>query len=119
MNFVRLLPVFVSSLLLAAHFFRGGLVSLASICVSLNAILLVRHPWAARAVQLGLIVGSLEWMRTLFVLAAHRQSMGQPWSRMAAILGSVALFTLASAWVFRSTALKARYGLDRSTVSQP
>jgi hypothetical protein len=125
MNFVRLLPVFLSSLVLAAHFFRSGMLSLASICVTFPAVLLIRRPWPARAVQLGLILGSAEWLRTVVVIAAYRQSMGAPWLRMAAILGGMTAFTAGSSLVFRMRALRQRYaldsgsGTDSSTVSHP
>ena len=63
-----------------------------------------------RVFEAALVLGALEWLRTLYLLAAMRIAWDQPWGRLAAILGGVALFTAASALVFRSAALKARYG---------
>jgi hypothetical protein len=108
-----LLPVILSALLLAAHFFRAG--NLAGLAVSIGglALLFVPRAWAARAVQVGLVVGAAEWVRTLFVFAAQRRAMSEPWGRLAVILGAVALLTLASATVFYTERLRRRYGLTR------
>ena len=43
------------------------------------------------------------------MLVQQRLALGQPWQRMALILCAVAAFTAASALVFRSAALRARY----------
>lgn len=110
---LSLVPVVLSGLLLAAHFFRAG--NMAGVALSLVGLglLFVRRPWAARAVQIGLVIAAAEWVRTLVVFSAARQAMGEPWLRMAAILGGVALFTLASALVYHSAALGRRYGAGR------
>ena len=111
MNFVRLLPVFLSALVLAAHFLRAGRFSLTTICLLFPAILLIRHKVSARVVQVVLVLGSLEWVRTLVMLASHRQAVGEAWTRMAIILGVVAVLTAVSALVFRMKALRERYEL--------
>ena len=69
----------------------------------------------ARILQVVLFVGGLEWIRTLFINIASRSDTGEPWMRMALILGAVALFTWGSLLVFLSPALRARYGLDEQT----
>jgi hypothetical protein len=56
-----------------------------------------------------LILAGLEWVRTTVALVSRRQEAEEPWIRLAVILGAVALFTVASALVFRSAALRARY----------
>jgi hypothetical protein len=110
MNVVRLLPVFVSALLLAAHFSRNDLPLLIPLSLAFPLLLLIRRPWAARAVQALLVLGALEWVRRLVQLALQRQADGESWARLAAILGAVAVFTAASALVFRLPALRERYG---------
>ncbi|MGB3564856.1 MAG: hypothetical protein WBC09_17530, partial [Thermoanaerobaculia bacterium] len=72
----------------------------------------VPRPSMARIVQVVLFVGGFEWIRTLFMNIASRSDLGEPWMRMAVILGAVTLFTWGSLLVFRSPALRARYGLD-------
>ncbi len=112
MNVVRLIPVFVSSVLMAAHFSRSGPLILAVVSLGFPLILLVPRPWVARVVQLALFLGALEWVRATVAIALRRQSAGEPWTRMAVILGSVALVTALSALVFRMKALRERYSLS-------
>jgi len=111
MNILRLVPVILSMLLLAAHFYRAGNLILVIIVLAVPLILLLRKKWAARAIQAVLVLGGIEWIRTLVELVKIRQSMGAPWGRLVIILGVVALLTMASAAVFRSKALKDRYHL--------
>jgi hypothetical protein len=114
MIFLRLLPVVLGCALLAAHLLRMGHTVLAAACAALPLLLLLRRPWVARLFQALLVLGAAEWLRTLYLLAAMRIAWGQPWGRMALILGAVALFTAAAGLVFRSRALRARYGLPGS-----
>jgi len=111
MNFVRLLPVLLSFVLLAAHFSRNGIPLLVFVSIALPLLLLVRRPWVPRLFRVLLVLGGLEWLRRLVALALARQAAGEPWVRLAVILGTVALVTFASALVFRHKALRKRYGL--------
>lgn len=112
MNFLRLLPVILSLLLLGAHFSRHNLGLLIVVPLVLLGLLFLREPWVARLVQWVLAFASLEWLRTAVVLALQRQHQGMPWGRSAVILGTVCVFTLASTLVFRSAGLRERYRLD-------
>ncbi len=109
MNFVRLLPVFISFLLLAAHFVRAGQNILAFILLFLLLLLALRKSWVPWVIQLTLLLGAIEWLRTLVFVAQVRMEFGVPWARLAIILGSVALFTALSSLVFRSKGLRKRY----------
>jgi hypothetical protein len=113
MNFLRLLPVLISFLLLAAHHFRAGQTVVVVLLLSLLLLLLVRNSWVPRVIQLVLVLAAFEWLRTLIAIASVRMHTGEPWSRMAMILGAVALFTALSGLVFRTTALRARYSEPR------
>lgn len=110
MNFFRLLPILVSFLLLGAHFLRAGHLVLAVLSVLLPALLFLRERWIPRLFSVLLALAALEWLRVLYLLAAMRIAWGQPWGRLALILGGVAAFTALSALVFRARGLKARYG---------
>ena len=112
MNFVRLLPVILSLILLGAHFLRTGTFLLVALCVALPFLLLARRPWVPKAMQVVLVLAAVEWLRTLGGFAAMRRSQAQPWTRMAVILGAVALFTLLSALAFRSKGLRERYRIS-------
>ncbi len=111
MNVLKLLPVILSCLLLAAHFMRAGLFPLVVLSLAFPALLLFRRPWAARLVQIILVLGALEWIRILMVLVDERRTAGQSWTRLAIILGLVAVFTGGSALVFCWDSLKKRYML--------
>ena len=111
MNFIKLLPAILSLLLLGAHFFRARLLVLVLIAIIMLGFLLLRRPWSARLVQIFLVIGGLEWVRTLVILAKMRQAEGGPWMRLAIILGGVAVFTICSALVFIFKSLRERYKL--------
>lgn len=109
MAYLLLILPGLSFVLLAAHFYRAGQLAVAVASLALIALLAMPRRWAARAVQIALVVGALEWLRTLAAFAAERVSAGQPYLRLAVILFAVAAFTTASALVFRNGALSVRY----------
>jgi hypothetical protein len=104
-----LLPV-VGFLLLAAHFYRSGNLLIASICFLATLLVFVRRPWAAYAMQACLVLGSVEWLRSTVSLVLARSASGEPFLRLAIILGSVTLFTALSALVFRTSKLRIHFG---------
>ena len=107
--FALLIPTLLSCLVLAAHFFRGGHTYLTLICCAAPMLLLVRCTWATRLLQLFLVIGALEWVRTTLQIQAVRIDQGRDWHRMAAILYSVAWFTFASSLVFFLPPLRRHY----------
>jgi hypothetical protein len=111
MLYMKLAPIFISALLLGAHFYRAGWFPLAVSCTGFPILLAIQRAWAARSVQVFLVIGSLEWIRTLFMLVDVRRTFGQPWIRLFIILGLVALFTGLSALVLQAPPLKSRYKL--------
>jgi hypothetical protein len=111
MNFIRLLPVFISGLLMGAHCMYWGAEFLAIVCAGFPLILIAKKKWAARTVQIYLLVATCEWVRTLVASLRGRIADGENWGRMAMILGVVALFTLLSTCVFFTKSLKERYTL--------
>ncbi len=102
-------PVVVSLGVLVAHFWRAGDFALAFVVLVSLALLLVRRRWAARAIQAILVLGAIEWLRTLAALVAMRQSIGMPYARLALILGAVALATALCALVFEHRTMRQRY----------
>jgi hypothetical protein len=105
-TFLLLLPAILSLLTLGAHCFRAAnWVGLAFVLLLL-ALLAVRKPVCARIVPLALLFGVAEWIRTAARIGSLRASEGLPWTRMAVILGVVAVITGLSALPFRSRRLK-------------
>ena len=109
MNFLRLLPVFISFLLMGAHFLRAGQMVIAVALVMSAVAVLIRQYWVPWVIQVLLLLGAVEWLLTLYSVAQIRIGQDMPWMRMAIILGVVALFTALSCLVFRSKALRERY----------
>ena len=111
MNFALLASSALSLILLAAHFLRGGHIALLAVALAGAALLGVRRPWAARALQVVLVLGAAEWMRTLLSLVAERQAEGRPFVRMGVILGTIAFLSLLSAAAFATRGIKTRFGI--------
>lgn len=102
----------VALLLLGAHFFRAGWAPLAGLSAALMALLFVRARWAARTVQVALVVGVLEWLRTAWMFADARAAADQPYARLLVILGTVAVFTALAAWVMGGKTLRRHFQVD-------
>ena len=105
----RLVPVILSYLLLAAHFSRNNVYTLAILSLGLLVLLLIRKPWVVIISQAALLLGALEWIRSMFGYISKRQATGEDWGRLAIILSIVALFTGLSALMFRTRKLRAHY----------
>ena len=113
MNFMRLLPVIFSFLILSAHFYRADALPLAIIAFLAIFLLFLKEKWVARFTQILLLLGTIEWLRTLFIFVSERRMLGLPWERLVFILGGVAFFTGASTLVFvYNHAVKDRYGIE-------
>jgi len=108
---VQLIPVILSLLVLGAHFLRSGPFALVVVALVLIGLTAVPRGWAARTVQVALVLGALEWVRTLVALATARSRMGLPSTRLVMILGAVVLVTAASAWVFQGRRARVWYRL--------
>lgn len=108
-----LTPVVLSLAVLGLHFLRYGSSIGVFAALLLIALLFLRRPWAARVMQVVLVLGTLEWLRTMYELRHMRALQGQPYGRMLVILGIVAAVTLCSALLFQSKTLKKMYGLGR------
>ena len=106
------IPIVLSLVVLGAHFLRDGFDIGVGVCLMLLGLLFVRRAWAARVIQLALVLGAFEWVLTLYTLAQLRAAHGMPATRMAIILGTVALVTLVSALLFQASALRRIYKLD-------
>jgi hypothetical protein len=109
MIFLRLLPVLISFLLMAAHFVRAGQTLYTVVLLSMLLLLMLRKAWVPRVITVVLLLAAAEWLYTLVSVAQMRISFGMPWMRMAIILGAVALLTALSSLVFRSAPLRKRF----------
>jgi hypothetical protein len=110
-----LTSVFLSFVLLAAHFSRHEVPVLMALSLLAPFLLFVKRPWVPRLLQLLLVLGAFEWVRTAAVLAVRRIDAGEPWLRMAVILGVVALVTTGAAALLQSTRVRHRFGTNTPT----
>jgi hypothetical protein len=117
---IIILPVILSALLIAAHFYRSGALIFTAICLLLPVLLVSKNHWIPKIITAFLLLAAGEWLRTLFVFIEHYQAAGIPWTRMAIILGGVSIFTASSALVFKTSTLKKRYRskIPESKISQ-
>lgn len=99
-------------LLLAAHLFHAGAMPLAALTILLAGLLAVPRPWAARTLQVVLAVAVIEWILTTVGLAQLRMQHGEPYVRLAVILGSVTMFTALAAVAFQHPVLRAYFRLS-------
>lgn len=104
-------PVILSLVVLGAHFMRYGNTLAVVGVLLLIALLFVRLPWVARALQAALVLGALEWVHTIYGLVQVRAAQGEPFTRMVVILGIVTVVTACSALLFQTPTLKKIYGL--------
>lgn len=106
-------------LILAGHFLRMGALAGVLVCLALPVVTVVtRARWALRSLQALLVVGSVNWIVTGFRIGAQRRAAGEPWLRMALILGTVAaLSALAAALLSRRSVLE-RYPAPPSPESK-
>lgn len=111
MKLLKLLPVVFSFMLLSAHFYRASMIPIAAICLALPFLLFMKKMWVARLIQIYLIIGALEWFRTLYIIATMRMEHGEPWIRLSIIISVVGLFTGFSALIFQTKELKKHYYL--------
>ena len=59
MNFLRLLPVLISFLLIAAHFYRSGHLLLVVVLLGMPLLLLVRNTWVPGVMQAVLLLAAM------------------------------------------------------------
>lgn len=94
--------------ILAAHFLRMGALTGVVVCLAFPVVaVLTRARWALRGLQGLLLLGSASWVATALRIGAERRVAGEPWLRMALILGTVAaLSALAAGLLSRRSVLE-------------
>ena len=103
------LPIILSAILSAAHFYRSGSLIFTVTSVLLPFLLVSKNHWVPKIITASLLLVAAEWIRTLFVLIEQYQAAGLSWTRMAIILIGVALFSAFSGLVFKTSTMKNRY----------
>ena len=106
---LRSLLIIISSLMLGAHFMRDSNPLLTLVYFVAPFFLLIKRRWSLIALQALAYIGGGVWISTIIVIAQRRIAFGEPWSRMAYILGAIALFTILSGLLLNSQKVKEKY----------
>ncbi len=109
MILLRLIPVILSFLILGAHFSRDSQTILMIVSLAFPFLLFIKKPWIPKLFQITLLLGALEWLRSMYFYIEAYEQNGKSWTRLAFIIGGVALFTALSALVFRSKVVRNKY----------
>ncbi|MBI5884362.1 MAG: hypothetical protein HZB91_14800 [Elusimicrobia bacterium] len=88
----RSLPAMFCGLLLAAHFLRGGHLLVSVACLGVPWLLLTERRWALHLTRAMLCMGVAVWILTTVRYTEERIAAGEPYQRLVAILGGVAVF---------------------------
>ena len=105
----RSIPVFLSALLLAAHFLRWGNLPLVVLCLLFPFLLLIRRRWTLLTVQVLTLAGAAIWANATYRLVRQRMLLGEPWGRLVVILGLLILLSCVAALLLNSKTVKDRY----------
>ncbi len=111
MNVLKLTPIYISAIIMTAHFFRLEQYFIVIICICFPFLLFFKTKLAARLIQIILLLGAIEWIRTIIIIVNERITNGEPCLRLVIILGIVTLFTGFSSFIFKIKSLKERYKL--------
>lgn len=103
------LPVFISALLISAHFYRSDSMALAIISILVPLLLLCKNRWVPKIITIFLLLAAGEWLRTMIEFIVQYQALGASWTRLAVILTSVSVCTALSAMSFKTFTMKSRY----------
>ncbi len=106
---IRVIPLILASLLLAAHFLRDGNLVLTLTCGLLPLLLLIKKRWSWLAVQIFAYAGGAVWLYTTVALVQQRMVWGMSWARLVMILGGVALFTIWAGYLLNAAPVREKY----------
>ncbi len=106
------LPIALSSLVIAAHFYRNDLQPVAVFCLLLPLLLFVKRSLIPKMMTSFLFLYSIEWLRTMSYFIDQYKLHGRPIGKLVMILSSVIVFTLLSSVVFKSQAMTQRYSQE-------
>lgn len=96
--------------ILAAHFLRMGAMTGVLVCLALPIVAaLTRARWALRCLQALLVLGCASWIMTALRIGAARHAAGEPWLRMAVILGTVAVLSALAAGLLSRRSVLERF----------
>ena len=105
----RIVLYCLAALLLGAHFLRAGNMVLVLICITVPFAFFYRRRRSLVLLQAVAYGAAATWLYTAWQLVEARQALGQSWTLAAAILGTVALFTLLAGLLLNTRVMRERY----------
>jgi NAD-dependent dihydropyrimidine dehydrogenase PreA subunit len=118
MVWIKLIPVFLSVPLLCAHYLRNGDYAMIFFWLASISLLFFKRSWTIRAFQILLLGSAGIWVSTIIRIMQARLMIGEPWVRMAVILGAVALLTIGSALILNRKKIGERLVVKNQYTSQ-
>lgn len=109
MIILRLLPIILADILLAAHFLRFNGIIPASLILLLLLTLFIRRWWIVRLWQVFLFAATLIWIEASFNLIGARMAMGAPAIRLIIIMAGVVLFNVFALFWLENKKIKTHY----------
>lgn len=106
---VRIILTIIAWLLLAAHYSRADNLPLMILSLLIPFLFLIRRRWALLSLQILTYAGALVWIQTTIEYAHARALAGEPWLRLAIILGGVTLFTILTGLLLNSRKMYKTY----------
>ncbi|UJF16886.1 hypothetical protein L0B53_02785 [Vibrio sp. SS-MA-C1-2] len=95
----RRILIFIAYWMVAAHYLRGGDVTVVVAIALIPFLSFARNIIAQRLIQLGLILSVFfVWVPTTLMIAQTRVILAEPWIKMGLIMAVVMTFTLIVAW---------------------
>ena len=106
---LRIVLYSLAALLMGAHFLRTGNLIVVLICIAVPCAFFYRRWHSLVLLQILAYGAAATWLYTAWRLVQARQALGQNWTLAAAILGAVALFSLAAGLLLNSRVMRERY----------
>lgn len=106
---IRIVPLFLSAVLMAAHFLRSNSFLPVLICLGFPLLFLIKRRWVLVVMQSLTIGFALVWGVALYAIIQERILEGRSWVASAIILCVVAFFSLFSGWLLNSPQIKNNY----------
>ena len=96
---MRFAPLFITWIIISAHYYRQGAIELAFICLVVPFVIFLRKTIIFKGIQWMTFALVAVWMNTGVDLVSHRLSMGMDYIRLMDIMIGVLIFTLWSGWL--------------------
>ncbi len=84
-------------------------------CAAFPLLIVFRRRWCAYVLSLFLLAGAARWFWLVDLFASQRAAAGQPWGRLAAILGGIALACVAGAVLLHTARARAFFNRGLET----